>query len=712
MAHQTVPRKLWEPTNVTATEMHKFMQTINQNYGLQLESFQDLYEYSANRRAEFYALLFEWANVIHTGFPSAVVDELAEIDAVPRWFPGINVNWAENILYSRTASDSTDHQGIVGKEDDKIAFTEISEGNTDVRHVPWAELRRDAGRLAAALDAQGVKQGDRVVVVGSNTVNTLLVFLASTWLGAIFVSASTDMGVEAILQRSVQIDPKASYDPTHKHSLMFFDHVATHNGKVTDLCSKMRDVMQGMKSCKNLSGLIIMQQPDKLVDVGDIPGAQTLSSLLSRVDADQRPHFVRVSFSAPLLICYSSGTTGAPKAIVHSVGGILLNLIKEGRLHDSVSADSVVLQYTTTGWIVYVLQIGSLLVGARVVAYQGSPFVPDKTALIKMLGQQHVTLFGTSPRWMQEMVKSGISPRRTADLSALQTVTSTGMVLSDQLFEWVYDVGFPPSIQLINKSGGTDIAGCFGTGNPLSPVFVGGTQGPSLGVPISIYDFTGQDVGNPVPLGVPGELVATAAFPNMPCFFWGDSSSPSSAPALPGSKYHSSYFARFKHVWTHGDLCMIHPQTRNIHFMGRADGVLNPSGVRFGSSEIYSVIDANFSEQVDDSLCVGQRRPNDTDEAVVLFVIMHQGYHLTRQLKSDIKAAVGRSLSKRHIPKYIFEAPEIPVTATGKKVELPVKQIISGFKIKPTNALLYPSSLDFFYQFVNIERMERGLEKL
>jgi acetoacetyl-CoA synthetase len=261
----------------------------------------------------------------------------------------------------------------------------------------------------------------------------------------------------------------------------------------------------------------------------------------------------------------------------------------------------------------------------------------------------------------------------------------------------------------------------------MSPVYVGGTQGASLGVPISIYDSAGEDVGSPVPLGTPGELVATAAFPNMPCFFWGDSSSP--APALPGSRYHSSYFARFMHTWTHGDLCMIHPQTRNIHFMGRADGVLNPSGVRFGSSEIYSVIDATFSEKVDDSLCVAQRRPNDADEAVVLFLVMRDGHRLTRQLIAEIKAAIGQALSKRHIPRYIFEAPEIPVrllsfhlpcapltsnqiTATHKKVELPVKQIISGLKIKASKALANPSSLDYFYQFVQVEKMARGLEKL
>jgi acetoacetyl-CoA synthetase len=423
---------------------------------------------------------------------------------------------------------------------------------------------------------------------------------------------------------------------------------------------------------------IVTPRFDEPKDISSIPGAETLPDFLNSTTTAAVPSFVRIPFHDPFLICYSSGTTGNPKAIVHRVGGVLLNLLKEGRLHQSTSADSVTLQYTTTSWIMYVLQLDTLIPGGRVILYDGSPLIPDLTTLLQILAEQRVTKFGTSPRWMLEMAKNNISPRERVDLSALKVVTSTGMALTDEMFEWFYDLGFPRHTHLINMSGGTDIvssskiflnvltdcdfqAGCFGVGNPLTPVYAGGTQGPSLGVPIAVFDSQCEDtVGVPVPPGVAGELVVTAAFPNMPCFFWGDA--PPSGAATAGSKYHSSYFNRFEHVWTHGDFCIIHPTTSNIHFLGRSDGVLNPSGIRFGSSEIYAVIEAYFSNQVADSLCVGQRRSGDDDERVLLFLLMRKGQTLTRDLTKHIQSTIAKALSKRHTPKYIFETPEIPAS--------------------------------------------------
>jgi len=280
------------------------------------------------------------------------------------------------------------------------------------------------------------------------------------------------------------------------------------------------------------------------------------------------------------------------------------------------------------------------------------------------------------------------------------------MVLSDQLFEWFYDVGFDPSVHLANIAGGTDLAGCFGQENPLTPVYVGGTQGPSLGTPIAVYDSLiegGRGVkGAPVEHGKPGELVATKAFPNVPAMFWNDTD---------GQRYFSAYYEKYDNRWSHGDFVVIHPVTRNLTFLGRADGVLNPSGVRFGSAEIYSVLEKAFP-QIADSICVGQRRPTDADETVMLFLMMKPGEKFTQKLVNEVKGAIRKDLTARHVPKYVFETPDIPTTVNLKKVELPVKQIVSGKTIKPSGTLLNPESLNFYYQFAKVEELVEPKSRL
>ncbi|GAB1314251.1 hypothetical protein MFIFM68171_04461 [Madurella fahalii] len=702
-----VPRKLWEHPNPESTLMYQFMQDINGKHGLNLKTFWDLQSFALAHRSAFWSHLFDAANFIHGGRYTAVVhDESAPIDAVPKWFPGVSLNFAENVLFSRPPSPSpATRRTTAGKEDGKIAITEVREGASAVRSVTYGELRALVGRLARAMRAKGVEKGDRVVVVGANSVETLAVWLAAAWVGAVFSSSSTDMGVKGILQRAVQVNPK----------WLFMDDAALYNGKVVDLREKMTEVVEGLRECSNFAGVVAIRRFAEARDVSRVPKAETWESFIAAAGAKGAApsEFVRIGFHEPFLICYSSGTTGVPKAIVHSVGGIMINYYKEGRLHEGLGPDSVTLQYTTTGWIMYLANVGSLLFGGRTIFYDGSPFQPNPSILIRVAAEHGATKLGISPRWMFEVSKAGLRPRDMADLSRLQIVTCTGMVLSDQLFEWFYDVGFPAHVQLANISGGTDIAGCFGAMNPLTPVYVGGTQGPSLGIHVAIYDSLlpdGSD-GKEVPPGTPGELVAVTAFPNIPCFFWGDSRT-GSAAAPPGSKYHSAYFARFNHVWAHGDFCVVHPVTGNIAFLGRADGVLNPSGVRFGSAEIYSVIERRFADRVQDSLCVGQRRPQDSDESVMLFLLMRPGKKFDRALVNEVKAAIARDLSKRHVPKWIFETPEIPTTINLKKVELPVKQIVSGHTIKVSGTLANPQSLEYYYPFAKVEELVGPKEKL
>ncbi|OGM45400.1 acetoacetyl-CoA synthase [Aspergillus bombycis] len=691
MAPQASPRKLWEHPDPESTQMGQFRRALEKHTGQHFQGYHDLHNFSITQRATFWDFCWKYANLIHEGSYASVVNESARMDSIPHWFSGIQLNFAENLLFSA----SGDGRSTTGKEDEKIAVVEVREGTAAVP-LTWKALRSRTGRLMQAMKAHGVKKGDRIAICASNSIDTLLVFLATTALGAIFSSSSTDMGVKGILDRLLQIRPR----------LLFMDDQAVYNGKTIDLRSKMTAVVKGMQSVGEFQGIVSQSRfASRPLDVNHVPKAQPIAAFLAQSTSNTL-EFERMAFCDPFLIVYSSGTTGQPKCIAHSVGGVLLNAYKEGQLHMELDEASVVLQYTTTGWIMYLSAIQTLLFGSRVILYDGSPFLPHLSSLIKLAEQQRVTHFGTSPRYMYELQKANIQPRQIANLSSLTMVTSTGMVLPESLFEWFYDQGFPPHVRLNNISGGTDLAGCFGIGNSLLPVYVGGCAGMSLGIPVDVYDpsIEGAGVqGVPVEPGAAGELVATAAFPNMPACFWGPNGH---------KRYHGAYFARFDNVWTHGDFVSVHPVTKQLFFHGRADGVLNPSGVRFGSSEIYQVIESEFPSEVVDSICVGQRRPSDTDERVVLFLLLKPGVVFTPELVGRVKAAIRQKLSSRHVPTFIFDTPEIPTTVNGKKVELPVKQIVSGKKIKPSGTLLNPQCLDYYYQFAEVERLAARGSKL
>ncbi|KAH6699984.1 acetoacetyl-CoA synthase [Cadophora sp. MPI-SDFR-AT-0126] len=684
MGTQSMPRELWRHPTPRSTSMWQFMETINRKHGLRLKTFEELYDYSI-AETTFWSDAWEELSIIHIGSYNDVVDKSTRMDSVPQWFSGVRLNLAENILYTHApgATEST-----MGKEDNKVAVTEVREGATELRHVTWGELRKGVGRLASAMRVRGIGRGDRVAAVASNCVDTLMVFLATTSLGALFTSSSTDMGVKGILDRLIQIQP----------TFLFMDNIAIYNGKQVDLRGKMKEIVQELGSADSFKGIVVQARVSNVLDLTGIPYSQTFEQFQSCWETENL-RFAQMDFQDPVSIAFSSGTTGKPKCIMHSTGGMILSAKKEGHLHHGIGPNSVCLQYTTTGWAMYFSSILSLLHGARVILYDGSPFKPDLETFIQLVGDQGVTFLGISPRYMIELQRNDIVPREVTDLSALQVVTSTGMVLSDRLFEWFYDVGFPATAQLANCGGATDLGGFFALENPMTPMYVGGCQGPSLGIPIAVYDSTNPGgigvVGSPLPHGEPGELVFPKPFPNMPVKFWGDN----------GSRlYFDAYFSRFDNVWVQGDFVTIHPKTRGLICLGRSDGVLNPSGVRFGSSEIYSILEAEFGDKLADSLCVGQRRPQDGDESVVLFLMMRPGHKLSPKLITDIKTSIRRGLSARHVPKYVFETPEIPITVNLKKVELPVRQIISGNFMKPSGTLLNPSSLEFYRQFVDIEK--------
>lgn len=667
------------------------MKEVEQKRGVKLNTYKELHQWSVDRHLDFWEDLFLLLPLIHNGKYRRVCDPDALMDTLPKWFEGVKINFAENILFNADKSDPSKHS-VSGKDDAKIALTEVREGckEEEIRHVTWAELRKRVGLLTNAMRAYGVGIGDRVAVVSSNSVDTLVVFLAVTSVGGIFSSSSTDMGTKGVLDRLLQIKPK----------FVFVDDWAVYNGKSLDLRPKIKEIEQGAKPIKELKGFVSMPRyQDRPVDVKDVPRTITLAKYLEHGKGDSSLRFERLNFGDPFLIVYSSGTTGVPKCIMHSIGGILISSLKEGRLNRDLGPTRTNLQYTTTGWIMYLTSVLGLQHGARAVLYDGSPFQPDLKSFVRMVGSQKVTDLGISPKYLQTLAnaKPPVIPQKETDLSLLHRVTSTGMVLPEALFEWFYDQGFPAHVHLANITGGTDLAACFAMDNPLDPVYVGGCQGPGLGLKVEVYDQTieGEHVqGRTVLDGEPGELVCTLPFPNQPPGFFADDT---------GEKYHAAYYARYSHVWTHGDFIYRHPKTGGIYILGRADGVLNPSGVRFGSAEIYNVIEAFFADEIADSLCVGRRRKTDSDEKVMLFLKMHEGKQFSSQLAQRVREAIAKQCSKRHVPAFVFQTWGIPTTVNLKKVELPVKRIVSGERIKPSGTLLNPESLDFYYRFATVE---------
>lgn len=375
-SHTTIPRKLWEPSNPDSTVLGVFKRTLEEEKGLDLRDYSALYQWSIKNRAAFWEFCWKYFPIIHEGNYEFVVDDTARIDSIPDWFPGIRLNFAENVLFTAGKPGQTSKISTAGKEDDKIAVTEVREGDAEPTvHLTWKDLRRRTGRLLQALKAAGVRRGDRVAVVASNNIDTLTIFLATTALGALFSSTSTDTGVKGILDRLLQIQPR----------WVFIDDTTVYNGKTVDLRPKITQVVEGLANTKEFQGVIAVPRfRDRPADVSQIPRTQTLTQFLRNASSD-RLEFVRVGFRDPFLIVYSSGTTGEPKCIVHSVGGYLLNVNKEARLNRSMDENAITMQYTTTGWIMYLSCVSSLIFGARPILYDGSPFLPDVKILVKLL---------------------------------------------------------------------------------------------------------------------------------------------------------------------------------------------------------------------------------------------------------------------------------------------------------------------------------------
>jgi len=516
--------------------------------------------------------------------------------------------------------------------------------------------------MMAALKAQGIGPGDRVAAYLPNLPEAPIAMLAVAGLGAVWSSASPDFGVQGVLDRFGQIEPKILIGVDGYH----------YNGKTHDCLAKLKEVATGLPS---LQKLILVPYTNAAPDVSGLPNAILFDDFLA-------PHpehdivFERFPFAQPLYILFSSGTTGAPKCICHGAGGTLLQHLKEHLLHCDIRPGDHVFYFTTLGWMMWNWLMSALACQATLMLYDGSPFYPSGNVLFDYAEAEKFTLFGTSAKWIDAVAKAGLEPAKTHDLSSVKSIASTGSPLAPESFDFVYR-SIKSDVCLSSISGGTDIVSCFILGNPALPVYRGEIQCLGLGMKVEVYDEAGQSV-----VGQKGELVCTRSFPSMPVGFWNDAD---------GQKYCNAYFAKYPNVWCHGDWVEITPRGGVVVF-GRSDATLNPGGVRIGTAEIYRQVEQ--LHEVVESLVIGQDWDNDV--RVVLFVRLRDGMALGDALAASIKKRIRDNCTPRHVPARIVQVADIPRTKSGKIVELAVRDVVHGRSVKNIEALANPEALDLF----------------
>ena len=682
---------VWKPSpeRVADSNMQRFLQA--QAHRLEKPEYDALYRWSLERNAEFWAAYWEFSG-IRAMAPYRNV--LTDPDRMPgaRWFEGARLNYADNLL-------RPEHRGT--------ALVFYSERGDRIE-MSRDELRRDVAALARVLQSMGVGEGDRVAGLLPNRPEAVVAMLACASLGALWSSCSPDFGVGAVLDRFGQIRPR----------VLFATDGYFYNGKTIDCRPTLARVAERIDS---LEAVIVIGYVEREPNLAAVPGARRYGDVLteapgaeasgaeasgaeasgaraSGVDASgteapgteapgaeasisvapgaEFPEFKALPFSHPLYIMYSSGTTGVPKCIVHGAGGTLIQHLKELQLHCDIKPGDAVFYFTTTGWMMWNWMVSALALGATLVLFDGSPFHPDPGVLWRIAERENLAVFGTSAKYLSALEKSGYRPAEHVRLPRLASVLSTGSPLAPSSFDFVYE-NIKEDLQLSSIAGGTDIIACFISGNPMLPVYRGELQCSALGLAVDVFD----DGGSPV-RGQKGELVCTAPFPSMPVSFWND----------PGdAMYRAAYFERFPGVWCHGDYVEMTPSGGFV-FHGRSDAILNPGGVRIGTSEIYRIVE-NF-EEIAEAIAVGQEWEGDV--RVVLFVRMQPGHRLDDDLVERIRLAVRRNASPRHVPAKILATPDIPRTRSGKIVELAVRDVIHGREAVNADALANPEALDYF----------------
>lgn len=660
---------MWRPSDVQNHQMTKLREKINAKFNIDLQDYPQFHKWSCENYDQFWGQVWKFCGIVssstESGAEDNVIDKSVPIEKVPKWFQGVQLNYAENILRY--------------KNDDKIAFYYTTERKETVGigQMTFGELKKNVGLYASALRKFGIKKGDIVAGYLPNCPEAIIAMAAAASIGAIWSCTSPDFGVSGVLDRFQQINPK----------IVFSVEAVSYNMKMHDHLGKLRQVCNGIGD--NLLKTIVIPITGNKQNV-ELQGKEVwLEDFLNELADPATPlTFEQVSFDHPLFIMYSSGTTGKPKCMVHSVGGTLIKHLEEHQIQGNRDDSDVLMYYTTTGWMMWNWMVSALALGTTLVLYDGSPLHPHPASMWDLVDECGITVFGTSAKWIAVQEDRMVKPRLTHNLSTLKAICSTGSPLKPHSFDYVYR-DIKANVLLASISGGTDIIACFMGENSTLPVFRGEIQSIVLGCAIECWD---ADLNRAVPVDEPGELVCTKPFPSMPVRFWND-------PEF--QLYRAAYFDKIPGVWAHGDFIHMNPKTNGgIVMLGRSDGTLNPNGVRFGSAEIYNIVE-HFSE-IADSLCVGQRTP-DGEERVILFLKMAENFEFEPNVVDKLRKQIRTNLSARHVPTLILPITDIPYTVNGKKVEVAVKKILAGLSVKNQGALANPECLELYKNIPEVQ---------
>jgi acetoacetyl-CoA synthetase len=641
---------IWKPSSESkkSTNLSRFIELVNRKHSLSIKTdYQEIWNWSVNNIESFWSLIWDFSQV--KGSKGAKISENLHEMPGAKFFPEAKLNYAENLLRS---------------PDDSLAIEEFREDGFS-NELTRKELKNKTLKMAGWLKSKGIKKGDRVCAYMPNCSETIITMLATSALGAIFSSCSSDFGVEGVIDRFEQIEPK----------ILVATNGYLYNGKLIERAEEIKTISKRLTS---LEHVLVVEYTTSTNDIHSFPNFNTV------FQCDPLEKYVLCDFNDPLYIVFSSGTTGKPKCIVHSIGGVLIQHAKEHLLHTNLIEKEKMFYFTTCGWMMWNWLVGSLFCRSSIILYEGSPFYPNPEHLWEIAEKSDLNVFGTSAKYIDALSKSDIDPKRHFQLSNLRTICSTGSPLSPDGYDYILS-NIKSDVQIASISGGTDLLSCFVLSNPIGAVIKGEIQCRALGMNVDIFDENRKSL-----VDQEGELVCKTAFPSMPIKFWNDKN---------GKKYKEAYFEKFVGVWRHGDWAKI-TKRGTIVIYGRSDATLNPGGVRIGTAEIYNVVEK--LNEVLECIVIAQNWNNDV--RIVLFIKLQSGHELTEKLKGKVINQIRTNLTPRHLPAKIIAVPDIPRTRSGKITELAVRDIVHGKEIKNEEALANPEALINFSNLPDLSK--------